>query len=319
MKIKCLKAKKILIIFLFLNGHFWTCICTSTAQIWDSTVFSEPVLIDEVVIRALDSTDIKNFIQRIRKDTTFYKAFRSLHLVTYNADNDIKILEKKSNKVKASLNSETKQIYRNGCRTMEILEEKTTGDFYDRKGNYNYYTAELYASLFFTKGKVCNENNIVKGKLEESIKGKNTLEKSKAQLKQLLFNPGSKISGVPFMGNKAAIFEPEIAKMYNFSLAAEEKNGIYCYVFEAIPKKEYKDKLVINQFKTWFRQSDFSILSRDYALSYKAGVYDFNVVMHVDLQQVGNRLLPSFISYRGNWYALSKGREKVNFTTRFYY
>ena len=29
--------------------------------------------------------------------------------------------------------------------------------------NYNYYTAELYAGLFFTNGKVCGENNIVKG------------------------------------------------------------------------------------------------------------------------------------------------------------
>ncbi len=29
--------------------------------------------------------------------------------------------------------------------------------------NYNYYTAQLYAGLFFTKGKVCGETNIVKG------------------------------------------------------------------------------------------------------------------------------------------------------------
>ncbi len=38
---------------------------------------------------------------------------------------------------------------------MEVIEEKTTGNFYDRKGDYNYYTAELYANLFFTKGTVC--------------------------------------------------------------------------------------------------------------------------------------------------------------------
>jgi hypothetical protein len=34
---------------------------------------------------------------------------------------------------------------------MEILNESTTGDFYDKNHDYNYYTAELYASLFFTR------------------------------------------------------------------------------------------------------------------------------------------------------------------------
>jgi hypothetical protein len=290
------------------------------AQIVDTNSFSEPIIIDEVVIHASENGfDIKDFIERIKNDTTFYKAFRSLHLVTYNADNDIKVFEKKSNKVKASLTSETKQIYRNGCRTMNVLEEKTTGDFYKKNGSYNYYTAELYASLFFTKGKVCGEDNIVKGQLEKSTKGKGALEKNKAQLKKLMFDPGSRISGIPFMGNKSAIFDPEIAKMYDFKLLAENKNGVPCYMFEATPKKEYADDVVYNQFKTWFRQSDYSIVARDYALSYSTAVYDFDVIIHVDLVQVGDNLLPSFISYRGNWYAFSKGREKVNFTARFDY
>lgn len=290
----------------------------SMAQIRDTSAFSQPVMIDEVIIRAGDF-DAAEFINRIRQDTTFYKAFKTLRLVSFNADNNIKVLEKKGSRVKASLISETKQIYRDRCRTMNVLEEKTTGDFYDRKGNYNYYTAELYASLFFTKGKVCNENNIVKGYTGYETKGKSTLEKSKTKLKQLMFNPGSKVSGVPFMGDKSAIFEPHIARMYDFSIKAEEKNGVSCLMFEARPKPEYADKVVINLFKTWFRQSDYSIVARDYALSYKTGVYDFNVVMHVDLQQIGKHLLPTFISYSGNWYAMTKGRERVTFTTRFYY
>src|SRR5690606_36644547 len=245
--------------------------------------------------------------------------FKTLHIVSFNAENDIKILNKKSKKVKASLLSETKQIYRGGCRTMNVLSEKTTGNFYDRKGDYNYYTAELYASLFFTKGKICGEDNIVAGNTHYSTKGKSTIEKSKSQLKQLIFNPGTKVSGVPCMGNKAAIFEPDIARMYDFSIHAEEKNGIPSFLFEARPKPEHAHKVVINVFKTWFRQSDYSIISRDYALSYNTAVYDFNVVMHVDLAQIGNKLLPTFISYRGNWHALTKGREIGSFTTRFYY
>ena len=296
------------------------CSTTLFAQRKDTTVFIQPVLIDEVVINASENgLDLKEFINRIKTDTTFYKAFRTMHLVTYNAENDIKIYEKKGNTVKASLASETKQIYRDGCRTMNVLEERTTGDFYNKKREYNYYTAELYASLFFTKGKVCGEDNIVQGRLDRSEKGKGSIEKNKAKLKQLMFNPGSKVSGIPFMGDKSALFEPEIAKMYDFRLAAEDKNGVACYVFEASPKPEYKGDVVYNQFKTWFRVSDYSIVARDYALSYNTAVYDFDVVIHVDLRQVGNNLLPYYISYRGNWYAFSKGREKVSFSARFDY
>jgi len=301
-----------------LGCTLFLCRNTAHAQKLDTTYFA-PILIDEVIINASDKGfDIKEFIERIRTDTTFYKAFRSMHLATYNADNNIKVFEKKGNKVKASLVSETKQIYRNGCRTMNVLDEQVTGDFYNHKKEYKYYTAELYASLFFTKGKVCGENNIVKGRLEDGD-AKGSLEKNKAKLKQLMFNPGSKISGIPLMGNKSAIFDPEIAKMYDFRLAVEDKNGVACYLFEATPKKEHVGDVVYKQFKTWFRQSDYSIVSRDYALAYSTVAYDFDVVIHVDLQQVGNTLLPSYISYRGNWFAFTKGREKVNFTARFDY
>jgi hypothetical protein len=306
----------------FITALVLTCIGSlpARAQVWDTSSYFAPILIDEVIINSsATGFDIKEFIERIKNDTTFYKAFRTMHLVTYNAENDIKIFEKKSNKVKASLNSETKQIARDGCRTMNVLEEKVTGDFYNKKKEYNYYTAELYASLFFTKGKVCGEDNIVKGHLEKSVGGKGSLEKNKAKLKQLMFNPGSRISGIPFMGNKSAIFDPEIAKMYDFRLSIEDKNGVPCYMFEATPKKEFLHDVVYKQFKTWFRQSDYSIVSRDYALSYNTVAYDFDVIIHVDLQQVGQQLLPSYISYRGNWYAFTKGREKVSFSAKFDY
>ena len=50
---------------------------------------------------------------------------------------------------------------------MEVLEEQVTGNLRDAQGNYNYVTPSLYASLFFTKGTICGETNIVKGKVRE--------------------------------------------------------------------------------------------------------------------------------------------------------
>src|SRR4051794_1133200 len=117
---------------------------------------NQPVTLGEVVVR--NNLNIAAFIDYVKNDTTFYKAFRNLRVLSFSAYNDISFNDKKGN-TEASLQSTTRQTYSNGCRTMETLEEKTTGDFYDKKRNYNYTTAEMYAGLFFTRGRVCGETN----------------------------------------------------------------------------------------------------------------------------------------------------------------
>ncbi len=283
----------------------------------DTSIFAFPIQLDEYTLQASrDGWDIAGFIQRIKNDTTFYKAFKNLRITPHTASNDIRILGKK-NEVIASLQSKTKQNISKGCRSMQVLEEKVSGDFYNRKKEYNYYTAELYAYLFFTEKPVCGESNVVAG--TENMKGKGEMEKRKWQLKQLIFNPGSKVAGVPFAGNKAAIFEPDVAKMYDFKLILAEYGGEDCYLFTAVPKKEYRNDVVYNELSTWFRKSDYAIVARDYSLSYKTWVYDFDVRMKVRLKEINGQLLPSRISYGGNWRVATKGRERAQFTTLLNY
>jgi hypothetical protein len=297
--------------YLFILFLLGPALCT--AQIpKDSSIFKLPISMDEVVVKAVrNGWDVAGFIKRVRTDTTFYKAFRSLHVVSYTSINDFKVYDNKA-AVKASYYSKTRQNVLNGCRTMDVLEEKVTGDFFKSNRRYRYYTAELYDHLFFVHGKICGETDIVAGTLNEQ--GKGQLEKSSYKLKQLMFNPGSKVAGVPFMGDKAAIFEPGVAKMYEFKLSSEEYNGQDCYVFKAIPKKQYEKDVVYNEFTTWFRKSDYSILARDYSLSFNTMVYDFNVRMKVRMQELGKRLLPARIEYDGNWHIFTKSRERVKFT-----
>jgi hypothetical protein len=150
----------------------------------------QKITLGEVVVR--NNFDYRKVLKIIQEDTTFYKAFKNLRIIGYTSFNNIQMLDKKG-KVQASLNSKTKQTRKDGCRTMEVLQEQVTGDFYDRKGGYNYNTAELYASLFFTKGKECGEDNIVKGR-KLTTEGKKGIEKQKEQLKMLFFLPGKKNS-----------------------------------------------------------------------------------------------------------------------------
>ena len=199
---------------------------------------------------------------------------------------------------------------------MQVLEETHSGDLY-KNGEWNYYTAEMYASLFFTKGKVCGETNIVKG-VERSLRNKNGIQKHKEQLKMLYFNPGKKISGIPLMGDKLDIFDPRIAKHYNYTIDIVNFNGQQCYFFDIQAKEDLnvfeRNSIVFNKITTWFNTKTMEIVARNYDLSYSAGVYDFDVQMEVEMTHFAGLLVPQVLRYRGNWDVAVKKRERGVFT-----
>jgi hypothetical protein len=272
------------------------------------------VTLSTVVLNA--KLDVPSFISRIKDDTTFYKAFRNLRMLQFSAINDIRINDK-NEKIKASLYSKTVQVRSASCRRMQVLEEKVTGDFYDAYHNYNYYTAQMYAALFFTKDSVCGEDNIVAG-IDFTTTNKKGIDKHKEQLKKLFFNPGKKIKGLPFISNKTAIFDNDVAANYNMNIDADVYNGTNCYIFKQTVKPGVEDKVVIDSITTWFDEITFDVMARTYSLSYQAGVYDFEVQMEVQLKKFEEFLVPTLLRYYGNWKAILKPRERGVFTATLF-
>lgn len=272
------------------------------------------ITLKEIVINS--KLNVPAFIERVKNDTTFYKAFRNLHVLNFTSINDIRMADK-SGDIIASLRSRIKQLRSGECRTMQVLEESTTGDIYDRNKNFNYYTGELYGGLFFTKGKVCGETNIVKGR-EFSTQGLTGMAKHKEQLKMLFFNPGKRIPGIPFMGDKTEIFGKSMSDKYDMSIDMEEHNKTSCYVFKIKVKDDKRSDVVIDEMTTWFNDRTFEIVARDYSLSYDATVYDFNVQMQVEMTRVGDLLVPALLRYNGNWKAIFKKRERGIFTATLF-
>lgn len=295
------------------------CFCWASAQ-KDSavTVNKKAVTLKEVVVRS--NLNVPAFIDRVKEDTTFYKAFRNLKVLGYTALNDIRMLEKKG-AVKATLKSRTQQLVKDSCRWMKVLEETTTGDMYDRKRQFNYYTANLYAGLFFAPDTICGESNVVKGS-EFSTKNKTGIEKHKEQLKMLFFNPGKKIPGIPFIGNKIAVFDEEVAKLYDYIIDMNSFNGQMCYIFKLVPRADLtageRDKIVINEMTTWFNIDNWDIVARNYDLSYSAGVYHFDVNMEAEMTRFGEFLVPKVLRYNGSWGVVFKKRENAVFTATLF-
>lgn len=303
---------------IFLLPLFFILPMVSLAQ--DSTILVEGNLIQlsEVIVRS--DINVPAFIKRVKNDTGFYKSFRNLRILRFNAINDIRMLNKKGG-LQASLNSRTRQYAQRGCRFTEVLEEKHSGDFYDSEGDYNYYTASMYAGIMFARDTMCGETNVVKGSMFD-LKGKRGFDKHKEQLKMLFFQPGVPIPGIPFIGNKLGIFEKNMQQLYEFRIDLVEYQGENCYLFEAKARNglsmSEQGKMVIDEMKTWLAVSDMSIMGKTYRMRYNAGVYDFDVNMEVELKRFGNLQVPTLIRYTGDWDVPFKKRERGIFTAVLY-
>ncbi len=284
---------------------------------YDFGDFGGIILLDSIVVSASrNSLDIQDFVDMVRNDRSFYKAFNNIRTLSYTADNHINMYNKKK-KIIAEYYSLTKQYFDGKCRSMEVLQEEIKGNFFKKKRKYRYYTAKMYDHLFFTKEKICHEKTDV---IENSqTKG---IDKHVAELKKLIFNPGEK-ADVPFMGNKTEIFSKEMTAYYDYSITSKTyKDTIDCYVFSVKIKPEFADnkkrKTVIKELETYFEKTTFQVIARNYNLAYWTTLYDFDVNIEIELKKIKNFYVPDFIKYQGWWDIPLKKPEIAVFSAKFY-
>ena len=138
----------------------------------------------------------------------------------------------------------------------------------------------------------------------------------------LFFNPGKKIPGIPFIGSKINVFDPEVAQYYDFLIDQVDYDGKPAYLFSVNARTDLspgeKDKIVIDNMITWFDAKTMEVLARNYSLSYDAGVYDFDVSMEVQMTKFGDYLVPKTLRYKGNWDVVFKNRERGVFTATLF-
>jgi hypothetical protein len=303
-KMRCITC---LLFFILIHQH-------SAAQDSAVRLGENMIYLKEVVVGK--GLDVPSFIQFAKEDTGFYKAFKNLRVLQFRAINDIRMYNRKGRQT-ASLFSSTFNEVKGGCRQTKIKEETTSGDFYDEEGAYNYYTASLYASLFFTKGKVCGESNLV-GQKSFDVRKEKGIEKHKEMLKMLFFYPGKTIPGLPGIGNKLGVFESPEMDYYEMIVDLVDFHGEECYFLKIRPRADLsfwnRNKIVLTEMDTWFAVSDFSVLGKSWKLDYNAGVYDFDVTMEAQLKRFGSLTVPVVMRYNGDWDVPFKRREKGVFT-----
>ncbi len=276
------------------------------------------IVLDEVVVTASrDGTlDVRDFIRLVQSDLSFYRAFYNLRTISYRSETHMRFFNRKG-KEKASYFVRNHQLSDGLCRSMQMEEEKHKGRFFTQKGSYVYYTAELYAYVFFTRDTVCVSAHPDAWRPAETHKLSGT-NKHVEELKKVLFATGQP-TDIPLSGKKMAIFSEKMIDRYNYAIQSDTLNERPCYLFSIQAKPDLApSKTIIKKLDIWFERGSLQILRRKFHLYARTLPYDFDVNFDIHLTKENELYLPQSISYHGWWKVPTQKLEKAEIKVVFY-
>ncbi len=271
------------------------------------------VKLDEFVVNAgLENFDVADFIDQVKNDTTFYQAFLNLTYFPHQIQGAVVVFEKDETERGTMQRRAVQHLDDSENREVEITFEKTNGKIKNRKGEWKYLTAEMYDDVFFPTEKSKVSNRI--GNLDQELVSGSSIEKHKAQLKRMMFNPGAEIENVPLIGDKMAIFDDEMVPYYNYNIfMATWQDTIPCIAFSCFAKAETEDETVIKDLTSYFHIDSREVIAREYRLAHETILFDFDIRMKVENIRQDGWLLPQKIWYSGYWDAVFKKPEIISF------
>ena len=254
------------------------------------------IVIDSAVNIHSHKLSAQDFIDAVLADTGFYQAFRNMKKYSFDAENYIYTYDKK-NKIDGKIYRNIKYSNIGGKHKTETVAKRDSGTLYKSNGKYQLYTVEMFDYIFTN----AYNSDFIKNPALPGSGGKN--ESYKDKLKTLIFSPGHKVTGIPFVSGKTEIFSRDMREYYLYQFTrGKYLDSIPVYRFRVVRKPSISDNdVVIKELTTIFDTRTFKILGRYVDLKYHNFLFSFDVQMNIELTSVNGDLLPAKITYQGNW------------------
>ncbi len=251
------------------------------------------IVIDSLVNIHSHRLNAQDFIDAVMADTGFYRAFYNMKNYAFTAENRIYTYDKK-NRVDGKIYRKLKHSNVNGKHKIEYIAKQDSGSLYKSNGKYQLYTVEMFDYIFMN----ANNSDFVK---ESDGSGKNETYKDK--LKTLIFTPGRRVKGIPFVSSKTEIFSPDLRDYYYYRFSrGKYLDTIPVYIFRVMRKPSEADgDVIIKEMTTIFDMRNFEILGRYIDMKYSNFLFSFDVQMKIELNKFDGELLPTKITYQGTW------------------
>lgn len=297
------KESVIVLIFLLLLSVSGFSQKSNNNDSWEGIYFQKTEL-SPVEIAADRNLGIEDLMKIIQKDSSLFESFRNLKNFKFISNNTIKYLVnnkpiKKENILLQHFHKDTLTYREKIKHSTEILDEEAAKELAEAEG----ILFELFQSDTFkiNKSKQQELEKLVKEKedqeklanMSENKKTKYMRKKAKAKEKEFNFNfipsdtaEGSQFTNLPFVGNRLAIFEPEMQIHYNFKMSrGSSKNGEEGYIFLAVPKKPNKEVTIIKRLEVFLAKENLSILGYSLDGTYKSFIYDVDLKLNVNCRK----------------------------------
>lgn len=270
------------------------------------------VELDEFVVSAQAlGFSVERFVAQVKDDTTFHHAFLNTRFHPHHVKSALRVRDKEE-KETATLYREGRLVRDGAMAELVIDVETEDGRLRERDREFRYLTAAMYDEVFFPKGPYRASNRIIQR--EQELQRGSAMDRHKSELKRFMFNPGTEIGSVPFIGDKMALFDPTMVPFYDYKIWSAERNGHACWVFSADAKPDAdEDDTVIKTMDTWFNRETMQVIAREYRLAHASMILDFDISIKVDNAVVEGTLVPTYVQYDGQWDIPFKKREIVRF------
>jgi hypothetical protein len=266
------------------------------------------IVIDSAVNIKSHHLTAEDFIDAVLRDTGFYKAFKEMKRFSFIAENRIYSYDKK-NWINGKIYRKIQYSHIGSKHKTEYLAKRDSGAIYKSNGKYQLYTVEMFDYIFNN----AYNSDFVKG---PELTGPDTKNESyKDKLKTLIFAPGHKVTGIPFISNKSEIFSKDMRQYYLYQFArGKYLDSIPVYRFRVVRKPSTADNdVVIKELTTIFDMRTFQILGRYVDLTYSNMLFSFDVKMNIELIKAGGELVPAKVTYQGTWDIPFHKTEKASF------
>ena len=264
------------------------------------------IVIDSVINIRSHRLNTQDFIDAVLADTGFYQAFQNMKKYAFIAENRIYTYDK-HNRVDGKIYRKIKHSNLNGKHIMAYLAKRDSGSVYKSNGKFELYTVEMFDYIFMNPA----NSDFVKG---PDFKG-GTDESYKDKLKTLVFSPGHRVTGIPFVSGKTEIFSKGLKDYYYYQYArGKYLDSIPVYRFRVLQKpSSAPGDVIIKEMTTIFDMRTLQVLGRYIDLKYSNFLGSFDVQMNIEMANFNGELLPTKITYQGNWDVPFHKTERASF------